>query len=204
MSNVTITPNVGAATLAASAPAWYKCLGFDNPVLALPVAPVVDPFHAATAVDTSAGNAAGDSVAVFATKTRTLFAALLGIGGAALPPVQYTEDPGPTPLTVQPFELVGSLDCILNLTTTLGGAGALTTPSAAAIIAAWSNATVGQTYALTIVNSSSVNGWTLNAGSGVTITGTATIAAQTWRRFLVTMATPTTIAIQSLAMSGTF
>ena len=94
----------------------------------------------------------------------------------------------------------GADETVLNMTGALAAGANLTTDTAAAIIAAIPNRYPGQTYKLRIVNSSSgAFAWTVVGGAGVTVTGTATIAQNTWREFLVTLgASLTTVTLQSI------
>ena len=92
---------------------------------------------------------------------------------------------------------------------TQSGATALTLPSAAAVYAQLillltqqSCATPGNlaasvVYKLRIINTNAGT-LTLTAGTGNTLTGTATLATQTWRDFVVTVTSPTTITYQSV------
>lgn len=89
---------------------------------------------------------------------------------------------------------VGSQLVVLNLT---GTSGNLTTETAANIIAAMPNAQIGQSYRLRIISVGSGT-WTVLAGSGVTITGTATIAINTWREYIVTYTAAGTVVFQNI------
>lgn len=95
---------------------------------------------------------------------------------------------------------------VLDMTGSLGAGATLTTPSAAAIIAQLPNLMSGAGYHLRIINeTSATNAWTLTAGSNVSVTGTATIAAAGWTDFVVTLnqsASPATVVFQR-AGSGT-
>lgn len=77
------------------------------------------------------------------------------------------------------------------------GATAMTTRTAAQLIAAIPNMQIGDTYHLHIFNS---NGGTLTltGGTGVTITGTATIATNITRDYMVSMTGAATITMQNL------
>jgi hypothetical protein len=109
-----------------------------------------------------------------------------------------------TPFTLAVSTVDGPSYAVVNLTATLAAAGTVTTPTAANWIAGMSSLQVGQSYVLRVINSSSGNyAWTVAAGSGVTITGTATVAQNTWREFIVTVATATTITMQSIG-TGTY
>lgn len=83
------------------------------------------------------------------------------------------------------------------LLSTANGANALTTRTATQMFADTPGASVGQSYGLRILNSGN-NTVTLTAGSGVTLTGTMTIATNTWRDFVVTFNTATTMTFQSV------
>jgi len=77
---------------------------------------------------------------------------------------------------------------VLDMTGSLGASGVLTTPTASAIVAQLPNALVGASYHLRIINeTAATNAWTLTAGTGVTVSGTATIAAASWTDFVVTV-----------------
>ena len=97
---------------------------------------------------------------------------------------------------------VASVD--LALTGTLAAGATLTTPTAAQIIAALHCPTVGTSYRLRVINQSAgAFVWTVAAGAGVTLTGTATIAQNTWREFVVTLSSISALTMQNCA-TGTF
>jgi hypothetical protein len=83
------------------------------------------------------------------------------------------------------------------------GATALTTPTAAAVLAALAaikalpNNGVGLQYVLRVINT---NGGTLTLtmDASITATGTLTIATNTWRDFQVTLGTGTTATMQAI------
>lgn len=121
-----------------------------------------------------------------------------------LPSTQYTAVAGDTPKTLTGAQIAGAADVVVNMTGALGGAGTLTTPTAALLVAAIPGARAGMTYRLRIINSSSANfAWTLTAGSGVTLTGTMSIAQNTWRDFYVTLTSLTAVGVQNIG-TGTF
>lgn len=93
---------------------------------------------------------------------------------------------------------------VFTLTGTLGAGANLTTPTAAAWIAALPMLKSGTSYTLRIVNSSSgAFAWTVVGGTGVTVTGTATIAQNTFRDFVVTVnSSAGTVTMQNVG-SGT-
>jgi hypothetical protein len=94
----------------------------------------------------------------------------------------------------------GATEVTLNLTGTLTGASNATLPTVANLIAAISpTAVAGQTYKLRIINSSSGNfAWTVVTNTGWTLTGTMSVADNTWRDFYVTITSGTTATLQSV------
>jgi hypothetical protein len=105
--------------------------------------------------------------------------------------------------TLNASSLTGAADeVVLNMTGTLAAGATATTDTAANIIAAIPQAQryAGATYMLRVINSSSgAFAWTIAGGSGVTVSGTATVAQNTWREFLVTLgANLATVTLQSL------
>jgi hypothetical protein len=95
----------------------------------------------------------------------------------------------------------------LALTGTLTGAAAITLPTVAALVPSLFSPSVGTTYRLRIINESSgAFAWTVTTNTGWTLTGTMSIAQNTWREFVVTItgvgASPTA-TLQSVAV-GTY
>lgn len=89
----------------------------------------------------------------------------------------------------------------LLLTGAPSTAQTLTTPTAAAIIAGLpSGAAVGYTWTLHIVNvGGTASGvWTVSGGTGVTVTGNATVAVAGSRTYQATYATATTVTLQDI------
>lgn len=82
------------------------------------------------------------------------------------------------------------------------GATALTTPTAAALLAASPNGGLGSQWLIRIINT---NGGTLTitADATVTITGTRTLATNTWREFICTILTATTASWQQIGTGTT-
>ncbi len=77
------------------------------------------------------------------------------------------------------------------------GATAMTTRTAAQMLAGIPNAGIGSKYVLRVYNT---NGGTLTitGGTGVTVTGTATIATNVWREYLVTFTSATALTMQNI------
>ena len=79
----------------------------------------------------------------------------------------------------------------------------LTTRTAVQMFNDIPGAVAGMTYLLLIRNSSgSANTATVAAGTGVTLTGTMTIAQNVTRIFIVTMTSPTACTLQSMGISA--
>lgn len=77
------------------------------------------------------------------------------------------------------------------------GATALTTRTAAQMIADQPNTPVGSSYYLRVYNTNAGT-LTITGGTGVTITGTATIATAIFRDYMVTFNTATTLTMQNI------
>jgi hypothetical protein len=122
------------------------------------------------------------------------------------PTVAYNTNNATASTTLTAAEMTGgTVDVIAAMTGSLTAAATLTTDTAANIVAAASpNMPVGVQYKLRIINESSAAfAWTLAGGTGVTITGTATIAQDTWREFIVDITSATTVTLQNIG-TGTF
>lgn len=81
--------------------------------------------------------------------------------------------------------------------------GSIATRSAAQMFTDYPYARVGSSYIVTIVNAQGTGILTVTAGSNVTLTGTATIGTNSWRSFIVTFNSATTLTMQNGA-TGTF
>lgn len=115
---------------------------------------------------------------------------------------QYNTDTSTIDFTVAGAKVAGAGINVLNLTGGLGAGKAITLPTAANFVAAIPNAYVGQKFYLRIANTSSGNfAWTVTTNTGLTLTGTMTIAQNTFREFVVTLTSLTAVAIQSLGTS---
>lgn len=95
--------------------------------------------------------------------------------------------------------LTGGLITSMILTGSPSGGVTGTMDTTANIIAALPNAVAGMSYRLRVINHGLGQVVTLTAGDGsTTINGTATIATNTWRDFDVTLATASTLTLQSV------
>lgn len=117
--------------------------------------------------------------------------------GAAAGISSYSANSATASTTATAAQIAGSGGfVVLDMTGSLGAAGVLTTPTAAQIIAQLPNLQSTASYHLRIINeTAATNAWTLTAGTNVTVSGTATIAAASWTDWVVTLnktaATPT-------------
>ena len=91
-------------------------------------------------------------------------------------------------------------EVVLGLTGTLAGAAALTLPTVASLLAQVPALTVGVNYILRIININAGYTWTVTAGTGWTVNGTATIASTSFRDFIITITSVTnaTATIQNI------
>lgn len=119
--------------------------------------------------------------------------------GAAAGNATYASNAATTAATVTAAQIAGGGNLhVMDMTGTLAGSAALTTPTAAQIIAVLPNFQVGDSYILRVINrTAATQAWTLTGGSNVTVNGTATIAAAAWADWIVTLnqtlATPTVV-----------
>jgi hypothetical protein len=101
-------------------------------------------------------------------------------------------------------DLTGAADVTAIYTgVTNGGAAALTTRTAAQMIAD-SGLQVGQSFVLLLVNGNAGGIMTLTGGTGVTISGTATLAASTSRKYVGKVLTATTMSFTNCASTGSY
>lgn len=115
------------------------------------------------------------------------------------PMTEYSVDTSTAGFTAAGAVVAGANNVTLNLTGTLGAGAALTLPIATDIVAAIPNARIGKTYRLRIINRSGANfAWTVTTNTGITLTGTMTIAQNTYREFDVTLDSLTAVSLQSL------
>lgn len=143
-----------------------------------------------------------DNFFTFVTKVVANFNALFANGGGAAAN-QYTADTHTAGFTATGAEMASARENILDLTGALAGAANVQSDTAANIIAAIPNAAVGTSVGLRIVNNSSgAFAWTLTAGTGVTLTGTMSVAQHTFRDFLITVTGAAAVTIQNIG-SGT-
>lgn len=138
---------------------------------------------------------------------------------SVLPQAQYKTTAQATGTVLAAANMSGAGDCYVNFTgqaataittdTAVNIIAALQSAVAAAVVASGAgfaagvNAPLGVpnlfnvTYTLTIINNNS-GILTLTGGTGVTVTGTNTLAAAVERQYTVTINSPTTITLQHL------
>lgn len=122
--------------------------------------------------------------------------------------VTYTAIANTTSFTLTAAQVTGSGKggfVVLNMTGALAAGATATTPTAALWIAAMPSAVPGAVYTIRVINNSSgAFAWTVAGGTGVTVTGTATIAQNTFRDYAVTVnaAGAGTVTLQNVG-SGT-
>ena len=120
----------------------------------------------------------------------------LGAATAALPPAQY-KTAALQSATITAANMAGSAISVFDNTGTTPAN--LATDTAANIIAAVPGWQIGQSYLLKIRNSSgSANTATITAGTGVTLTGTMTIAQYVQRELIVTYTGAGAVTLQSI------
>ncbi len=116
-----------------------------------------------------------------------------------VPDAKFTT--GTTTTTFAAGQLTGAR--FVNYTNTQGTPGSIATRTATQMFADDPTARVGNSYLLRITNGQGTGTLTVTAGGGVTLTGTATIAINTWRDFVVTYTSATALVMQNIA-TGTF
>jgi hypothetical protein len=123
------------------------------------------------------------------------------IGGPQAPAAAYSEDSSTANFTATAAQITGSAGTVyLALTGALTAGKSITLPAVSTVIPRLESAS----FTLRIINESSgAFAWTVVAGTGWTLTGTATIAQNTWRDFVVTMNSATAMTAQN-AGTGTF
>jgi hypothetical protein len=120
------------------------------------------------------------------------------------PATSYNAATNTTGFTATQQQIMAAEQTYLNLTGTLGAGAALTLPTVAAMIATLTptQAQVGSTIVLRVINSSGgAFAWTVTTNTGWTLSGTQTIAQNTWRDFIVQLTnvgTTPTATVQSV------
>lgn len=127
------------------------------------------------------------------------------VAGGATRMAAFTTNTATTDATLAAANISGGRASVdLALTGGLAAGSALTLPTVANLLATMDGPTVGSTYRLRITNQSSGNfAWTVTTNTGWTLTGTMTIAQNTWREFTVKITSTSAATLQNVAV-GTF
>jgi hypothetical protein len=147
------------------------------------------PFRAPFTTGDSAEK--GDTPTDLVTKLQAMMVELYASKAA---PIKFSSNATVGATTAAAGDLTGASNVVCNYSAV--GAANLTTRTAAQMIAD-AGLILGQTYEVEIMNSSGGT-TTLVGGTGVTITGTATMATNTARWFAVTVTGAATMTFQNL------
>ena len=102
--------------------------------------------------------------------------------------------------TLSAASLTGATDLVtISMNGTLGAGANIQLPTVASIVALIPAAVAGQTYQLRILNASSANfAWTVTTNTGWTLSGTMTVAQNTWRGFVITLSSLSAATLRSI------
>lgn len=130
------------------------------------------------------------------------------ISTAGVPHAALTLNTATAATTLTALSVAGTADqstafVNINMTGTLIAGAAVTLPTAASL-AAVQTAASGDSYMLRIINSSSgAFTWTVTTNTGWTLTGTMTVAQNTFRDFIVQFTSATTATLTTVGV-GTY
>ncbi|MFT4068936.1 hypothetical protein [Paraburkholderia sp.] len=114
----------------------------------------------------------------------------------------YFADAATASKTLTAQEMCGAAQNFLAFTGTFGAAGAITLPTAAALIAALpsvvQNNPVGISFQLRVINVATTQTLTMTTNTGWTLAGTMTLATATFRDFIVTITGAATAVLQAV------
>jgi hypothetical protein len=104
--------------------------------------------------------------------------------------------------TLTAANVTGGEDLVdLAMTGTLGAGANAQLPTVANLLQSMYAPAVGSSYRLRIINRSSANfAWTVTTNTGWTLTGTMSVAQNTWRDFVVTITSLTTATLQAVGV----
>lgn len=171
----------------------------SNPLL-------VYPFQGAS--DTINGVAAANGVAILPGSVATFNCTAAGAWNtmpASAKSAAFNTASNTTAFTATGAQVTGGTASVdFAITGTLAGAQNVTLPTVANLVLAMHSPTVGSSFRLRIINESGgAFAWTVVTNTGWTLTGTMSIAQNTWREFVVTLTSLTTATLQSVAV-GTY
>lgn len=116
---------------------------------------------------------------------------------------KYSADAHTVGFTAAAGQLAPAELVVLNLTGALAAGAALTLPTAASVVALLPDAKIGQTWLIRFINNSSAAfTWTITSSASMVVTGTAIVAQNTWREFLVTLTSLTAATLQNVGSGG--
>lgn len=158
--------------------------------------------------DTINGIAAASGVALLQGATATFSCTATGawtVQPGSTRDAVFNTNAATTATTLTAANITGAIAAVdLQMTGALAAGAALTLPTVASTVIALHSPTVGTAYRLRITNASSgAFAWTVTTNTGWTLTGTMTIAQNTWREFVATLSSLTTITLVSVA-TGTY
>lgn len=184
-----------------------SAVGLDVIVINMGANPLlVYPFIGAT--DTINGIAATVGVSLFPGSTATFNCTAVGawtVQPATTKLAAFNTNSATAGATLTAANITGGAASVdLAMTGALGAGANAQLPTVAAMTLAMHCPTVGTSFRLRVCNQSSGNfAWTITTNTGWTVTGTMSIAQNTWREFVVTLTSLTTATIQNVAV-GTF
>mgnify|MGYP001604127846 CR=1 FL=1 len=108
---------------------------------------------------------------------------------------------GTTQTTFAAGQLTGG--ALVTYESTVGTPGSIATRTATQMFDEDPYSRVGGTYRLRVHNNQGTGTLTITAGSGVTLTGTATIVANAWRDYIVTYTSATALVMQNIGAGTT-
>jgi len=155
--------------------------------------------------DTVNGVAAATGVAMPANSSATFIEAAPGAWQCLLDSPQmaaYNTNTATSGATLTAANVTGGEATVdLALTGTLGAGANAQLPTVANLLQSMYAPAVGSTYRLRILNRSSANfAWTVTTNTGWTLTGTMSIAQNTWRDFIVTVTSLTAATLQAVGV----
>lgn len=137
----------------------------------------------------------------------TITLASVGNGQSSLPNTQFTSSSSASSSTVlTATQVSGANQTYLLMNGATSSSSLAVLPTAANLIAAFPNATVGSNWVFRILNASSSGfNWTLSSSAGSTITGSGTVSSSTWREYAATVTSTSTSAVSfQYVGSGTY
>lgn len=190
INRVTVCATIGDSVKLPTSAAGIVVTVINSGATGVDIFPITGDVINTLAANTAIRVATGSSVTFNCTVAGTWIST-----ATPLPYAKFTTTAAASPLTASAGDLSGA--AVTNFTVTTNGAFALTTRTATQMFNDTPNARVGDAYLLSISNFGN-NTLTITAGSGVTLTGTATIATLIVRNYIVTFTTATALVMQNI------